>query len=321
MTSPVRFGATELPDEQQQALKKAKRLQVISLVYLVTAVALVAAVMGSSQAMKAAWIEDCLSFLPPIAFLVAVRRTRRPPDEEHPYGYHRAVGAAHLAASVALLALGGFLVVESVMTLLRQEHPTIGTMHLFGHTVWLGWIMMGALVYTGFPSVILGRMKLKLAEQLHDKVLYADADMNKADWSTAAGAIAGILGIGLGLWWADSLVATLIAASIVKDGWTNIGNALAGLMDRQARTHDDEHDHPALDQVERFFRALPWVDDVTVRMRDEGHVFHTEVFVVPNGPLDLDLLDDARRRAVELDWKLDDLQVVPVSQLPHGGGE
>ena len=312
----AQFGDTHLPDEQQKALKKAKRLQIISLVYLVTAVSVVAAVMGSSQAMKAAWIEDCLSFLPPIAFLLALRKVRQPPDQEHPYGYHRAVGAAHLAASMALLALGGFLVVESVLTLVRQEHPTIGTVELFGHTVWLGWIMMGALVYTGFPNVILGRMKLKLAEQLHDKVLYADADMNKADWSTAAGAIAGVLGIGLGLWWADSVVATLIAASIVKDGWSNISNALAGLLDRQARTYDDEKDHPAIDQVRRFFDGLPWVDDVQVRMRDEGHVFHTEVFVVPHGEPGLAVVEQARDRARELDWKLDDLQVVLVSDLP-----
>ena len=312
----AQFGDTLLPDEQQKALKKAKRLQIISLVYLVTAVSVVAAVMGSSQAMKAAWIEDCLSFLPPIAFLLALRKVRQPPDQEHPYGYHRAVGAAHLAASMALLALGGFLVVESVLTLVRQEHPTIGTVELFGHTVWLGWIMMGALVYTGFPNVILGRMKLKLAEQLHDKVLYADADMNKADWSTAAGAIAGVLGIGLGLWWADSVVATLIAASIVKDGWSNISNALAGLLDRQARTYDDEKDHPAIDQVRRFFDGLPWVDDVQVRMRDEGHVFHTEVFVVPHGEPGLAVVEQARDRARELDWKLDDLQVVLVSALP-----
>ena len=164
--------------------------------------------------------------------------------------------------------------------------------------------------------MILGRMKLKLAEQLHDKVLYADADMNKADWSTAAGAIAGVLGIGLGLWWADSVVATLIAASIVKDGWSNISNALAGLLDRQARTYDDEKDHPAIDQVRRFFDGLPWVDDVQVRMRDEVHVFHTEVFVVPHGEPGLAVVEQARDRARELDWKLDDLQVVLVSALP-----
>ena len=41
--------------------------------------------------------------------------------------------------------------------------------------------------------------------------------MNKADWQTATGAIAGILGIGLGLWWADSLVAALIAMIVHKD--------------------------------------------------------------------------------------------------------
>ena len=82
----AQFGDTHLPDEQQKALKKAKRLQIISLVYLVTAVSVVAAVMGSSQAMKAAWIEDMLAFLPPIAFLIAARAARHDPDHDNPYG-------------------------------------------------------------------------------------------------------------------------------------------------------------------------------------------------------------------------------------------
>lgn len=37
---------------------------------------------------------------------------------------------------------------------------------------------------------------------MHDKVLHADAKMNKADWMTAAAALVGVLGIGLGWWWA-----------------------------------------------------------------------------------------------------------------------
>lgn len=318
MTRPASFAHDELPREQQKALRRARRLQVVSLVYLASAVTLVAVVMGSSQAMKAAWVEDLLSFLPPISFLLALRQVRKDPDDEHPYGHHRAVGAAHLAASVALLALGCYITVESVLTLVHQEHPTIGTVRLFGHTVWLGWLMIGALVYTGFPNVVLGRMKMGLAETLHDKVLFADADMNKADWVTAGGAICGVLGIGMGWWWADSVVATFIALSIVKDGWTNIGNALSGLLDRQARTFDDERDHPALDQVERFFRGLDWVDDVQVRMRDQGHVFHTEVFVVPAGDEvpSLEVLEDSAARAAALDWKLCDLAVVPCSVLP-----
>lgn len=312
----TQFGHTKLPAEQQKALRTGRRLQIFSICYLLVTVTLVAIVMGSSQAMKAAWIEDCLSFLPPIAFLVALKQVRKQPDREHPYGYHRAIGAAHLAASVALLTLGAYVLFESVMTLVNQEHPTIGTVEIFGRTIWTGWAMIAVLALTGFPNVLLGRMKMKVAETLHDKVLFADADMNKADWQTATGAIAGILGIGLGLWWADSLVAAFIAASIVKDGWSNLGNALAGLLDRQARTFDDAKDHPAIDQVTRFFKGMPWVDEVLVRMRDQGHLFHTEVFVVPVADVDLDQLDAARDAAARLDWKLDGLQVIPVKRLP-----
>ena len=47
---------------------------------MVTAVAVVMATMGSSQAMKAAWVEDMLALIPPLAFLIAVRRARKQPD-------------------------------------------------------------------------------------------------------------------------------------------------------------------------------------------------------------------------------------------------
>ena len=84
--------------------------------------------------------------------------------------------------------------------------------------------------------MFLGRAKLKLSETLHDKVLYADADMNKADWTTGVAAIAGIVGIGIGWWWADSVAALLISLSIVRDGLRNLKGAVAALMDTRART-------------------------------------------------------------------------------------
>ena len=54
-----------------------------------------------------------------------------------------------------------------------------------------------------------------------------------------------------------------------------------------------------------------------MRARDEGHVFHVEAFVVPRrgrAP-SLEQLVDARTRITELDWKLDDVVIVPVAEL------
>jgi len=311
-----RFGHTSLPAAQHNALVRAKRLEWVSLAYLITGAVVVYLVMGSSQAMKAAWIEDLLSLIPPIAFLVAVRRARREPSVSHPYGYHRTVGAAHLAAAVALLFMGLFLVYDSGSGLLAGEHPPIGSVDLFGHTVWAGWLMVAAMVYTGIGPVILGRLKLPLAEELHDKVLYADADMNKADWMTAAAAIVGVVGIGLGIWWADGAAAIVIALSILKDGWQQLAGATRDLLDGEARTFDDSAVHPVIDDLLALLRRTPWVAEGGSRVRDEGHVFHAEVFVVPHGDLSVEQCEDLAAAVRGLDWKLEDVVVAPVAELP-----
>jgi cation diffusion facilitator family transporter len=316
MSEPT-FGRTTLPDAQADALRRAVRLEWITLAFLAGAITLVGLVLGNSQAMKAAWIEDLLSVLPPISFLLAVRLVRRPPSVDRPYGFHRSIGAAHLVSGTALLIMGGFLVIDSSIGLLSAEHPAIGSVAIGGQLVWLGWLMIGAMVLTGVPPVLLGRAKMKLAETLHDKVLYADADMNKADWLTALGSIIGVTGIGLGLWWTDAVAALFIAATIVSDGIKNLRSAVRDLMDARPTTYDNARPHPVLPQVVDLLRGLDWVREAGVRARDEGHVFHVEAFVVPTATTPtVEMLNEARRRCVELDWRLEDVVVIPVDVLP-----
>jgi len=315
----ARFGHTELPEEQERALRRAVRLAWLTIAFLVTAVTGVYLAMGSSQAMKAAWMEDLLSFIPPVAFLLAVRRTRRTPSPEHPYGYHRAVGVGHLVAATALLAMGAFMVFDSASGLIKAEHPPVGLIEIGGLTLWSGWLMIAVMAYTAVPPVLLGRAKMPLAEALHDRVLYADADMNKADWMTAVGAIVGILGIGLGLWWADAVAALFISGSILKDGVTNLRVAVRALMDARAETYDGEDPHPLVIAIDEQLTALDWVEEAGSRVRDQGHVFHVESFLVPRSGYNptLEDLRLARESVVDLDWKVDDMVVVPVEQLPE----
>ncbi len=312
------FGHTELPPEQADALRRAVRLAWVTIGFLLVGVTVVYLVMGSSQAMKAAWAEDLLSFIPPISFLVAVHLARRRPTVGHPYGYHRSVGVGHLVAAAALLTMGSFLVLDSGSGLLAAEHPPVGVMHLGDHVFWAGWPMIGAMVVTGVPPVFLGRAKMPLARTLHDRVLYADADMNKADWMTALGSVVGILGIGAGLWWADSAAALFISVSILRDGITNLRVAGRALMDARATTVEGDRPHPLLQRVDAHLRSLPWVAEAGSRVRDEGHVFHVEAFVVPRGGRvpGLDDLVAARESTIALDWKIQDLVVIPVDQLP-----
>jgi cation diffusion facilitator family transporter len=307
-----------LPPRVAEDLRRAVRLEWITIAVLVVIVGVVYAVMGNSQAMKTAWIEDMLSFIPPIAFLIGVRVTRRPATAERPFGYHRAIGISHVVASTALVVMGGYLIVDSAIALITTDHPTIGGVQLFGTTIWLGWLMMAAMVATAVPPVILGRKKLQLAPPLHNKVLYADADMNKADWMTSLAATVGVAGIGLGWWWADAAAAIVIATSILKDGITNLRAAVAGLIDARPTSVDNKDPHPLLGEIDAYLRSLDWVHTAGARVRDEGQVFHVEGFVVlkPLETVTPQRLEAARIGLLDLDWKIRDAVVAVVTQLP-----
>jgi divalent metal cation (Fe/Co/Zn/Cd) transporter len=77
--------------------------------------------------------------------------------------------------------------------------------------------MMGVMVYSVLPPLILGKMKLPLAAELHDKALHVSAATNKGDWLSGLAGLAGLLGIAYGVWWADGLAAALICIEIVRD--------------------------------------------------------------------------------------------------------
>lgn len=311
------MGRTDLPPEQQAALRSAVRWEWFTIAYTCVTIALIALVVGGSQAMKTAWIEDMLSLIPQISFLVALLLIRHRPTRGFPYGLHRAMGVGHLVAGVALLAIGGSLAVESVIGLVRAEHPAIGTVTVFGQTVWLGWFMVAVMSVIVIGPFFYGHAKAKLAPVLHNKVLYADADMAKADWTTTVASIVGVLGIGIGWWWLDGAAALFISAGIVWDGWRNARSAVLDLIDQRARTHDDADPHPLADRIVQHLRAQPWVADASVRMRDMGQVFHVEAFVVPRrGRVRLARVEDARAGIAELDWKVQDVVVIPVETLP-----
>jgi cation diffusion facilitator family transporter len=315
----------ELPPDKHEKLLKAVRLEWFSILYLLSAIVLLYFTLGSSQAMKAAWVEDILGLTPPIAFLVASRVRNRKPNDHFPYGYHRATAIAYLCASVALLALGAFILYDSISKLIMFEHPPIDLVKPFGdQPVWLGWLMLGALAYSAVPQVFLGRLKQPLAKELNDKVLFADAEMNRADWMTAGAAMAGVIGIGFGLWWADSVAASIISIDIVHDGYKNLKVAVGDLMDKEPTVVDDTRPDPLPLWVKNELMLMDWVKDAEVRLREGGHVFIGEAFVVPVDNEDLiGRIERANRHLLGLDWRLHELVIAPVPEIdrPEPAGE
>lgn len=304
------------PDEQERKIQKAIRLEWFTIGFMLTIIAVIYTTMGNSQAMKAAWIEDILSLIPPIAFLIAIRFRSKEPNETFPYGYQRATSISFLVASTALFIFGAYIFYDSITALLKTEHPTIGMTRMFGLNVWEGWVMIAALAYSAMPPVILGRLKISLARETHQKTLYTDADMNKADWLTALAGILGILGIGAGWWWADSVAAGVISLDILKDGISNLKEVTGDLMDRRPVKVDRKVPDDITDRLHDRLNRLDWVREAAVRLREEGSVLVGEAFIVPLSEDRLtEKIDQARQLAEEFDWRIYDFVVTVVPDL------
>lgn len=306
----------QLPPDKQDAMQRAKRLEWLTILFMLTIIAAIGLTMGMSQAMKAVWTEDVLSLIPPIAFLVGTHYLGKPPDDRFPYGYRRAMMIAGLCGSLALFGFGLYILISSVVNLVMAEHPSIQTIEIFGRRVWLGWLMIAALIYSVIPPLVLGRMKLPLARELHEKALQTDAKINKGDWLTGIAGVLGILGISFGYWWADGVAASIISFEIVRDGTASLRNCVAQLMNKRPSDVESREKDPTPDKVQQELERLDWVVKARARLREDGDVLTGEAFVVPRDERNLmDRVKQATETANSLDWRLHDVNIVLVSSL------
>lgn len=263
--------------------------------------------------MKTIWLEDTLGIIPPLSFLISSKIVRQKATKNFPYGFHRITSLAFLTSSLALFILGIYLLFDGSATLLNQKHPSIPTVVCFGHSIWFGYIMIIALLWSSVPSTFLGHIKIPLAHELYDKILFADSKMNKASWMSGFASIVGIVGIGLGFWWADATVGIIISFSIINDGFNNLKQSILDLLDEVPKELGKLSTEPVIEQVKHLINNEDWITSGEIRCRDEGHVFFCDVFIVPKkSEVSVREIQTLHDKIKQLNWRLHDVVIMPI---------
>ena len=166
-------------------------------------------------------LESLVNLAGALFALAMVILAAQPPDEEHPYGHHKAEyfsgGFEGLLILGAALAMGG-----AALQRLLQPQPL--------QDLGLG------LLLSVLSSVLNGGLAwgmLRAAREHHSMALEADARHLFTDVWTSAGVVLGLLLVHFSGWlWLDAAVALLMALHIGREGFRLVRAAVDGLMDR-----------------------------------------------------------------------------------------
>ena len=153
--------------------------------------------------------------------LVAVRAARRPADADHLYGHGRVENLAAYTEGLILLATAAGIAVEAVRRLLGHPAPVTAT----GYAIAL---LLVAMAVEGVRAWVLRAA----GRAAGSDALSAEAQNRLADVLSSLGVVAGLVGVRLGYWWADSVAALLVAALIAVAAVRILRGSADELMDR-----------------------------------------------------------------------------------------
>jgi cation diffusion facilitator family transporter len=190
------------------------------------------------------WVSDSVSLLSDaleslvnlagaMFALAMVTVAARPPDDDHPYGHHKAEYFSSGFEGVLIFAAALGIIWAAVQRLLNPQ-----PLDAVGLGIVLSVIssaMNGALAYS----------MLRKAREVRSMALEADARHLYTDVWTSAGVVLGLLAVMATGWlWLDGVLAIAVALNILREGVSLMRRSADGLMDQaldsQARAQIDE---------------------------------------------------------------------------------
>jgi cation diffusion facilitator family transporter len=177
------------------------------------------------------WVSDSVSLLADameslvnlagaMFALAMVTIAARPPDEEHPFGHHKAEYFSSGFEGV-LIFVAALAIIWAAVMRLRDPQPL--------DAVGLG---IALSVVSSTLNGVLAWSMLRKAREARSMALEADARHLYTDVWTSAGVVLGLFAVMATGWlWLDPVLAIAVALNILREGGSLIWRSVQGLMD------------------------------------------------------------------------------------------
>jgi cation diffusion facilitator family transporter len=166
-------------------------------------------------------LESLVNLAGAMFALMMVTVAARPPDEDHPFGHHKAEYFSSGFEGVLIFVAALAIIWAAVQRLITPQPLEQ-----------LGWGMALSVASTALNAALAWSM-LKKAREVRSMALEGDARHLFTDVWTSVGVVGGLVAVLFTGWhWLDPLLAIAVALNILREGASLVMRSADGLMDR-----------------------------------------------------------------------------------------
>ncbi|WP_270568046.1 cation diffusion facilitator family transporter [Clostridium beijerinckii] len=223
---------------------------------------------AQSKALLADGINNTTDIIASVAVLIGLKISRKPADDDHPYGHLRAETIASLIASLIMIAVGLDVLYNAIKSVIffNPKAPDLVSAVVA--------IFCAAAIYMVY------RYNMRIAVKIKSSGLMAAAKDNLSDAWVSIGTTIGIVASQFGFPWIDPLAAVVVSALILKTGWDIFREATHNLSDGFSREK--------LDGITKSISQVPGVKQIkNIRARVHGNNILLDLVVSVSSELSL----------------------------------
>ncbi|MBN7572839.1 transporter [Clostridium sp. 2-1] len=223
---------------------------------------------AQSKALLADGINNTTDIIASVAVLIGLKISRKPADDDHPYGHLRAETIASLIASLIMIAVGLDVLYNAIKSVIffNPKAPDL--------------VSAAAAIFCAAAIYMVYRYNMRIAVKIKSSGLMAAAKDNLSDAWVSIGTTIGIVASQFGFPWIDPLAAVVVSALILKTGWDIFREATHNLSDGFSREK--------LDGITKSISQVPGVKQIkNIRARVHGNNILLDLVVSVSSELSL----------------------------------
>jgi cation diffusion facilitator family transporter len=205
-------------------------------------------------------LESVVNIIATIVGTYSMYIAGKPKDKDHPYGHGKAEFVSSAFQGTLIIVVGCLIIYESIDSFI---HP--GTLHNLGNGFWL-------LVIIALINIITALYAMRMGKKNNSISLVTSGKLFLIDFFTTITVATGILILMMtNIQKVDSIIAILLGAWVVFDGYRILRASLAGIM--------DEADLALLENVIDEMNANrndKWIDLHNLRVIKYGSLLHID---------------------------------------------